>query len=73
MTERTPLEPLQTPYRLPYLSNEQLDQLQTATMDILERTGVRFPSIKALKILADHGAGSRDIFYDALRRDNVRF
>ncbi len=56
MTERTPLEPLQTPYRLPYLSNEQLDQLQTATMDILERTGVRFPSIKALKILADHGA-----------------
>jgi trimethylamine--corrinoid protein Co-methyltransferase len=54
--ERLPLEPLCTPYRLAYLSREQLEQLQAATLDILEHTGVRFPSEKALKILAEHGA-----------------
>jgi trimethylamine--corrinoid protein Co-methyltransferase len=55
-TDRSPLEPLRTQYRLPYLSQKQLAQLQTATLSILERTGVRFPSKKALKVLADHGA-----------------
>jgi trimethylamine--corrinoid protein Co-methyltransferase len=55
-TGRLPLEPLSTPYRLPYLSQDQLKQLQTATLEILEHTGVRFPSSKALKVLADHGA-----------------
>jgi len=56
LSNRPPLEPLRTPYRLPYLSREQLKQLQTATLEILERTGVRFPSEKALKVLADNGA-----------------
>ncbi len=55
-TELKPLEPLKTPYRLQYLADEQLDQLQEATLTILERTGVKFPSEKALKILAEHGA-----------------
>ena len=50
------LEPLKTPYRLQYLSNQQLDQLQEATLGIMEQTGVKFPSQKALKVLADHGA-----------------
>jgi len=54
-TNRLPLEPLRTPYRLQYLSPDQLDQLQAATLDILEHTGVRFPSEKALQVLADHG------------------
>ncbi len=54
-TERSPLEPLRTPYRLEYLSQAQLEQLQAATLDILENTGVRFPSDKALRVLADHG------------------
>ena len=34
----------------------QLDQLQDATLTIMERTGVKFPSEKALKVLAEHGA-----------------
>jgi trimethylamine--corrinoid protein Co-methyltransferase len=55
-TELKPLEPLKTPYRLQYLTGTQLDQLQDATLTIMERTGVRFPSEKALKVLADHGA-----------------
>ncbi|HSR20232.1 MAG TPA: trimethylamine methyltransferase family protein [Anaerolineales bacterium] len=55
-SDLTPLEPLKTPYRLDYLTKEELDRLQEATLAILERTGVKFPSEKALKILADHGA-----------------
>jgi trimethylamine---corrinoid protein Co-methyltransferase len=54
--DHPPLEPIQTKYRLEYLTKQQLEQLQTATLDILERTGVRFPSTKALKILAENGA-----------------
>ncbi len=54
--ELKPLEPLKTPYRLQYLADEQLDQLQQATLEVMERTGVKFPSEKALKVLAEHGA-----------------
>ncbi|MGD0610569.1 MAG: trimethylamine methyltransferase family protein [Anaerolineales bacterium] len=51
-----PLEPIRSAYHLHFLSPEQLDQLQQATLAILERTGVRFPSPKALEVLAEHGA-----------------
>jgi trimethylamine---corrinoid protein Co-methyltransferase len=54
--EMKPLEPLKTTYRLRYLDDQKLGQLQDATLDILERTGVKFPSDKALKLLAEHGA-----------------
>ncbi len=54
--ELSPLEPIRTPYRLRYLGDEQLDQLQQATLEILEQTGVNFPSAAALKVLAEHGA-----------------
>ena len=55
-TELIPLEPLKTPYRLRYLTEVQLDQLQDATLTIMERTGVKFPSEKALRVLAENGA-----------------
>jgi trimethylamine--corrinoid protein Co-methyltransferase len=38
------------------LEEEQLDHLQEATLTILENTGVKFPSEKALNIFAEHGA-----------------
>lgn len=53
---RPPLEPICSAYRLQYLSDEQLDQLQEATLRILEEVGVRFPSEKALAVLHGHGA-----------------
>ena len=53
--QRPALEPLRTAYRLRYLTDTQLDLLQEATLDILENVGVRFPSEKALAILAAHG------------------
>ncbi|RME44651.1 MAG: hypothetical protein D6791_12705 [Chloroflexi bacterium] len=51
-----PIEPMRTTRRLNFLSEEQLDNLQEATLTILENTGVQFPSQKALSIFADHGA-----------------
>ncbi len=53
---RAPLEPIRSPYRMHFLADDQLDQLQDATLRILEDVGVRFPSAMALEILADHGA-----------------
>ena len=51
-----PLEPLRPAYRIQYLTDEQLDQLQQATLDILENIGVKFPSKRALDVLDGHGA-----------------
>ncbi len=55
-TQYLPLEPLRTTYRLRFLTDKQLEDLQSATLEIMERTGVRFPSKKALTIFAEHGA-----------------
>jgi len=54
--QRPPLEPIRSAYRLQYLTDEQLDRLQEATLDILENVGVRFPSEKALRVFTEHGA-----------------
>jgi len=54
--QRPPLEPLRPAYRLQYLTDRQLDQLQEATLDIMETVGIKFPSDKALEILDGHGA-----------------
>ena len=56
MFSDTPLlPPVITPYHLEVLSQSQLDQLQAATLEILEQTGVFCPSQKALDIYAEHG------------------
>jgi trimethylamine--corrinoid protein Co-methyltransferase len=55
-TPRPPLEPIRTAYKLQFLAPQQLDQLQEATLQVLEGTGVRFPSEKALAVLAGAGA-----------------
>jgi trimethylamine--corrinoid protein Co-methyltransferase len=54
--QHPPLEPIRSAYRLQYLTDEQLGQLQEATLDILENVGVKFPSQKALRVFAEHGA-----------------
>lgn len=50
------IEPIKTPYKLNFLDDQQLDDLQEATLNILENTGVQFQSERALAIFADHGA-----------------
>jgi trimethylamine--corrinoid protein Co-methyltransferase len=54
--ERPAIEPIRTDFRVQFLSDEQLDQIQEATLQILEDVGVKFPSEKALAIFDDHGA-----------------
>lgn len=54
--DRPPIEPIITPYQMNFLSKEQLDNLQEATLTVLEETGVRFPSEKALAVFEEHGA-----------------
>lgn len=54
--ENNPIEPIKTQYKLNFLAEEELDNLQEATLNILEHTGVHFPSKKALAIFAEHGA-----------------
>jgi trimethylamine--corrinoid protein Co-methyltransferase len=41
---------------LRFLDDGQLDQIQSATLEVLENTGIQFPSEKALDIFAEHGA-----------------
>jgi len=56
MGERQPIKPIRTNFKVQFLSDEQLDQMQEATLQVLENTGVKFPSEKALAVFADHGA-----------------
>lgn len=53
---RQPLSPLHTDFRLGMHSPEQLDRFVHAALSVLERTGVRVLSPKALDLLSDHGA-----------------
>ena len=55
-TETPPIEPIIPAYHIRILSDEQLEQFQSSTFEILEKTGFHCPSERALKIYADHGA-----------------
>jgi len=56
MHSETPqLQPIVPAYHLRILSDEQLEQLKSATLEILEGTGIHCPSEKALSIYAEHG------------------
>jgi trimethylamine--corrinoid protein Co-methyltransferase len=57
MSSETPqLKPIKPKYRLKILSDDQLNQIQSATLEILEEVGIFCPSNKALSIYAEHGA-----------------
>jgi len=57
MASETPLlQPIIPGYHVQILEDEQLDQLQSATLEILEQVGIHCPSEKALHIFAEHGA-----------------
>jgi trimethylamine--corrinoid protein Co-methyltransferase len=45
-----------TNLRLQVLSADDVRQIHQATLDLIESVGVRFPSVRALDILGDHGA-----------------
>lgn len=55
-TATPPIEPIIPGYRLRILSDRQLADFKSATLEILDRTGIHCPSDQALKIYAEHGA-----------------
>jgi trimethylamine--corrinoid protein Co-methyltransferase len=54
--ERPGIEPIRTTKRINFLDDKQLISMQEATLNILENTGVLFPSERALDIFSEHGA-----------------
>jgi len=55
-SETPELQPIVPAYHIRILSDEQLQQFKSATLEILEEVGIHCPSEKALAIYADHGA-----------------
>ena len=57
MTSPTPpIQPLNPSYRIRILSDEKLAQFRSGVFHILEKTGFKCPSERALKIYAENGA-----------------
>jgi len=57
MYSKTPdIKPFTSPFKAELLTQEQLGALQEGTLRLLDEVGVHFPSQRALKIFADHGA-----------------
>jgi trimethylamine--corrinoid protein Co-methyltransferase len=50
------IEPIRPTFKLEVLSPEQLAEIKAATLCILEHVGVKFPSERALRVFAEHGA-----------------
>jgi len=60
MPSETPaLQPIIPQYHMRILSDEQLVDFKSATLEILEEVGNYCPSKKALDIFAEHGARVR--------------
>ena len=52
----TLIEPIQPKLRIEALDAGQLDAIKSGTLQVLEEVGVHFPSERALRVFADHGA-----------------
>jgi trimethylamine--corrinoid protein Co-methyltransferase len=53
----TPIKPIANPrFTLKVLSDPEIDRIHTATLDVIEHTGVKFPLPRALDILEENGA-----------------
>ncbi len=67
MTSQTPsLQPITPAYHVRMLEDKQLNQLQEATLEILEQVGIHCPSEVALHIYAEHG-GKVDFDHQLVR------
>ena len=50
------IKPLQPELRVKVLGADQVAEIRAATLHVLERVGVHFPSERALRVFAEHGA-----------------
>jgi len=55
-SETSPLQPIVPSYHIRILSDEQLGQFKSSTLEILEQIGIHCPNDRALSIYAHHGA-----------------
>jgi trimethylamine--corrinoid protein Co-methyltransferase len=55
-SETPKLQPIVPGYHLSILSDQQLAELKSATLEILEEVGIHCPSERARRIYAEHGA-----------------
>ena len=55
-SETPKLQPITPGYHLQILGDGQINELKSATLEILQDTGIFCPSEKALKIFSEHGA-----------------
>ena len=70
--ENPTLAPIVTNYKVQFLSENKLNQLQDATLHVLENIGISFPTEKALTIFEAHGANvDRDTSIVKIPRDLV--
>ena len=61
MYSETPdIIPFPTSFKGKVLTQAELEAAQGGTLRLLDEVGVHFPSRKALEILADHGAPTRE-------------
>ena len=56
LSRRQPLLPLGSDFHVRFYDDAKLDRYKDAVFTVLERTGVKFGSAKAMDILAEHGA-----------------
>ena len=52
----TNIEPIEAKLHLEVLTADQLVEIKSTTLQVLESIGVRFPSERALKVFSEHGA-----------------
>lgn len=50
------IQPIQPRFHLEVLNAEQRQAIRSATLHVMEHVGVRFPSQRALRVFAEHGA-----------------
>jgi trimethylamine--corrinoid protein Co-methyltransferase len=50
------IEPIRSHLHLEVLTPDQVQAIQAATLHVLEHVGVHFPSQRALRVFAEHGA-----------------
>ena len=58
----TKIEPIERKLHFEVLTPDQLADIKSTTLQVLETLGVRFPSARAIRVFADHGA---DVDYDS--------
>ncbi len=56
LSDMTKIQPIESKLHLEVLTADQLLEIKSSTLEVLESIGIRFPSERAIKVFAEHGA-----------------